>query len=110
MKKFKFHSDHTADTVNGLIYITGGCNGIQLCDLNAGFCSCTTMTDNVLLFDPSSYQFTTLPSMPAARYRHTSCVWRDTIYVFGGRTLPDDNIIYEVFFFFFPFFFFFLSF
>jgi len=89
-------SDLTADTVNGMIYLTGGCNAMQLCNFTDDSCSCLSITNNTLMFDPSTYTFTPLPDMPIPRYRHISCVWRDSIYYIGGRTLPADDIIYQV--------------
>jgi len=89
-------SDLTADTVNGMIYLTGGCNAMQLCNFTADECSCLSITNNTVMFNPITYTFTPLPDMPIPRYRHASCVWGDSIYYFGGRTIPADDIIYQV--------------
>ena len=89
-------SDESADTVNGKIYITGGCTSEQICDVAADACSCSAYTDAVRIFDPVTYEMDIGQSMPTPRYRHTTCVWQDSIFVFNGRTLPDDVIITQI--------------
>ena len=84
-------SDSTATTVGSLIYIAGGCDGAQNCA--GGFCSCSSITANFVAYSPATNAYVTLPSMPAARYRHLACAVGTTIYFFGGRTLPGDAII-----------------
>lgn len=91
-------SDHTATTINGLIYIIGGCNGAQNCDMASGYCMCSSITRNVVAYDSVKNAYTprgALPPMPRARYRHLACSVDDVIYIFGGRDLL-DNVIREV--------------
>jgi N-acetylneuraminic acid mutarotase len=90
-------SDQTATTMpDGSIYLAGGCDGAQTCDLAAGECSCTALTTDLVKYDPVANTYTAMPPMPVARYRHLACAVADTIFYFGGRTLPDDTIITQV--------------
>ena len=73
------------------MYIAGGCDGAQTCF--GGYCTCTAITDEVLAFDPVTNAYTILPAMPVARYRHDACALGDTIYYFGGRTLPNSYFV-----------------
>jgi N-acetylneuraminic acid mutarotase len=91
-------SDHTATTIKGIIYIAGGCNGAQNCDMASGYCMCSSITRNLVAYDPVTNSYTprgALPPMPRARYRHLACSVDDVIYFFGGRDLL-DNLIREV--------------
>jgi N-acetylneuraminic acid mutarotase len=85
-----------ASTLNGKIYLMGGCDGAQDCDTSAGFCACTSLTHDVQVYDPDADAYTAAAPMPRRRYRHVSCVWRDAVYVFGGRSIPDDAMITAV--------------
>jgi len=98
-------SDHTATAMpDGLIYLTGGCDGAQNCDTSGGpgasYCACSSFTRNVAAYDaardaylPSS---AALPPMPTPRYRHLACAVRDLLVVIGGRDLATDVIIAQV--------------
>jgi hypothetical protein len=88
-------SDHTATTIKGIIYIAGGCNGAQNCDMSSGYCMCSSITKNIVAYDPITNSYTprgALPPMPRARYRHLACAVDDVIYFFGGRDLLDNQI------------------
>jgi N-acetylneuraminic acid mutarotase len=80
----------------GSVYIGGGCNGPQNCDADSGFCACSSYTSNFLRYTPSAEAYATLAPLPRPRYRHASAVWRDALYLFGGRSLPDDSILLAV--------------
>jgi hypothetical protein len=87
--------------VNGLVYIYGGCNGAQNCGIPVWnpatvACSCSSYTNDLVVYDPSADTYTAGAPGPAPRYRHNACAWRDAIYFFGGRTLPDDVLITQV--------------
>jgi Kelch motif len=90
-------SDHTAVNLIGknssLILISGGCDGAQVCDSVLGFCACTAITADQIVFNITSNSFTRVIPMPIKRYRHNACPWRDNIYFFGGRDLSDNMIM-----------------
>lgn len=89
-------SDMSIDFFGASVYIAGGCNGAQNCDSGSGYCSCSSITDDLVLYRADLDTYTSLPHMPVNRYRHISCPWRDSIYFFGGRTLSTDSIIRQV--------------
>ena len=79
------------------MYLAGGCDGAQTCAGGPlGSCTCTALADEMLAFDPVANAYAVLPPMPVARYRHDACALGDTIYYFGGRSLPADAIITQV--------------
>jgi hypothetical protein len=82
--------------IGNTIYIAGGCDGAQKCDLNAGFCGCTSWTSNFVAYNTLTDTYKTLPPMPAPRYRHLACPLLSAIYVFGGRVLGSDVPIESV--------------
>jgi len=89
-------SDLGSSTLGDQIILTGGCLGPQArvgpaCDAFA----CQEITDLVEAFDPASKNFVRLPDMPRKRYRHSSEVIDNILYVIGGRDL-NDNIITQV--------------
>jgi hypothetical protein len=77
---------------DGLIYIAGGCDGAQNCFPNANVggaltCACSTITNNLVAYNPRTDTYTVKPPMPEARYRHVTCALGNNIFVFGGKTL-----------------------
>ena len=86
-------SDETATAMGSVIYLAGGCNGAQNC---AGYCSCSSYTADVQVFDTIANTYTVAPPMPVPRYRHIACAVADTIYFFGGRTQDTDSIITRI--------------
>lgn len=116
-------SDMTASTVGSNIYVIGGCDQHQVklrvharlvtgpmhthsivyncshashqvaCDWWEGCSYCPSISDEVIVYTPSSDSFTTSSTnMPRARYRHAAAVVDTSIYVFGGRDINDDLI------------------
>jgi hypothetical protein len=82
--------------LGGLAYIVGGCDGDQHCNVNAGFCSCPTITNSLTIYNPVLDQYKRGRSAPRPRYRHNVCTWNDDkLFVFGGRDTA-DAIIREV--------------
>lgn len=119
-------SDHTAvrSPDNGLIYLAGGCGASIIhrasnslfryltlfsCLLasidspNGNVWSedaqqflCGSVTDAFFSFDPVENKFATLASLPVARYRHSSGVLDNKVWIIGGRNLADEYVT-EVF-------------
>jgi len=89
-------SDMSVDFFGASVFIAGGCNGAQNCDAGSGYCSCSSITDDLVLYRADLDTYESMPPMPVNRYRHISCPWRDAIYFFGGRALSNDAIIRQV--------------
>jgi hypothetical protein len=51
---------------------------------------CGSITAAFFSFDPVENEFTTLASLPQARYRHSSVIVDNKIWMIGGRTLFDE--------------------
>jgi hypothetical protein len=51
---------------------------------------CGSVTDAFFSFDPVENKFVTLASLPQARYRHSSAVVDNKVWMIGGRTLFDE--------------------
>lgn len=86
-------SDHTATSFNSnthLIYLFGGCTGEQSCVGNS--CSCTTITNQCVRYNPSLDTYTILSTAPTARYRHMATAVGKFLWIIGGRNLDDDII------------------
>jgi len=86
-------SDLGSSTLGDSIILTGGCLGPQArtgaaCD---SF-SCQEITALVEAYFPSNNSFVRLPDMPRKRYRHSSEVINNILYVIGGRDLTDQII------------------
>lgn len=82
---------------DGLIYIAGGCDsafGSQYSDEEEKFL-CNSVSSSFYAFDPETEQFTTLPDMPAPRYRHAAVAINNQIWLVGGRDV-DDQVQGEV--------------
>eukprot|EP00980_Cylindrotheca_fusiformis_P015678 scaffold4518_cov149-Cylindrotheca_fusiformis.AAC.13 len=89
-------SDHTAvrSPGDGLIYLAGGCDSADgnVWNADAKTFLCGSVTDSFYSFDPVENQFKTLASLPQARYRHSSAVADNKVWVIGGRNLDDDLV------------------
>jgi hypothetical protein len=83
----------TANEVNGLIYIAGGCDGAQNCN---GYCACSSFTSDMTIYFPANDSYVSVSPMPRPRYRHIACAVDTSIYYFGGRQRDTDEIITEV--------------
>lgn len=61
---------------------------------NADFATfvCGSITDAFFAFDPVTKTFETLSALPRPRYRHSSAVVDNKVWLVGGRTLFDDLI------------------
>lgn len=61
---------------------------------NADFSTfiCDSITDAFFAFDPVSKSFETLETLPRPRYRHSSAIVNNKVWLLGGRTLFDDLI------------------
>lgn len=87
--------------LSGSIIIAGGCSHIhgnkQIIDSTTGEVNyyCNEISSQVYVFNPYTYDITTLPDMLVPRYRHSAAVINKKLYVIGGRTL-EDNIINHV--------------
>lgn len=85
------------------IYIAGGCdspNGNTYVDANGlelDFFLCESISDQLHIFNADTMTFTTSQAkLPRARYRHAAVHAKGKLWLVGGRTIPDDNIIPEV--------------
>lgn len=85
-------SDASAGTVGNKIIIAGGCDTDQICPQDLDVCICTSVTSKAEAYLPDVDQWTTLPSMPQARFRHASAVVGNNLYVLGGRDVNDTII------------------
>ena len=81
---------HGSEIVNNKLYIFGGSTSQY--ERNA--------IDNVLMFDPESYNFIELQSLPYAVSKMATVSWKDYVVVLGGKTkaMPvlDTVILYNV--------------
>ena len=78
----------TTDAVDGNVFFATD-------DDNGGFFSCGSISDGFYSFDPEDRVFATLANLPRARYRHSSVVVDNRVWLIGGRTL-EDKLIPEV--------------
>lgn len=87
-------SDMTATSVDGSVYLVGGCVGNQSYITTdwGGMYSCSAVTDKALVYSPSTDTWVALPPAPRARYRHAAAAVGSKLYVFGGKTLEDSTI------------------
>lgn len=60
------------------------------------FFGCNSASSVAYSFDVDRGIFTTLTELPKPRYRHTSAVANNKLFVVGGRTIPEDEIIADV--------------
>ena len=92
-------SDMTATAgPDGLIYIAGGCNSTlgNVFDNATGYFNCLSSTDAFHSFNPKTRQFTSLPPLPRARYRHGAAVSKNQLWLIGGRSIVEDSVIMEI--------------
>lgn len=89
-------SDHAVSISNGIIYIAGGCDFADGNKFNkeSEWFECGSITDSFYAFDPEDEDFEELPPLPRARYRHSSAIVNNQVWITGGRTL-DEKIIPE---------------
>ena len=84
--------NHGAEIVNNKIYIFGGGHFEYRYD----FCP----INNVLMFDPSTNNFTELQSLPYDVYEMATVTWKDNVVILGGRDneghVLDTVILYNV--------------
>lgn len=91
----------STDASSGKMYLIGGCDHEDGNTYKEDYDTylCTSITSENLSFDPSletdDPKFTKLRSAPRDRYRHTSALLNEKIYLIGGRDV-DDNIISEL--------------
>jgi len=89
-------SDMTATyfpAMGSSIIIVGGCSAKDGNSPNEdGGYSCNEISDKVLKFDYSTETFTSLPSLPIARYRHSAVTVNNQLFLIGGRNASDDLI------------------
>ena len=79
---------------DGMIYLTGGCDGAQNCfttKYGTVDCGCSSVTNNVVAYDPRTDAYTQKTPMPEPRYRHAVCALGNYIIVLGGKTLLPDS-------------------
>ena len=62
---------------------------------NGGGFSCDSISNAFYAFDPEDREFQTLASLPRERYRHSSAIIKNQVWLVGGRTL-EDVLIPEV--------------
>jgi hypothetical protein len=82
------------------IYLIGGCILDQQCtyivEWSSFLCSCPASTGFCEYFTPETEEWFSCPGAPRPRSRHISVVVDNKIYLFGGRTSPEDVLITEV--------------
>mmetsp|Transcript_7643 Transcript_7643/g.15725 ORF Transcript_7643/g.15725 Transcript_7643/m.15725 type:complete len:472 (-) Transcript_7643:151-1566(-) len=85
------------------IYIAGGCDSpkgntfVDADGLELDFFICETISDKLHVFDADTMTFTTSSALlPRARYRHAAVEAGGKLWLVGGRTVPEDNVIAEV--------------
>ena len=81
---------HGSELVNNKIYIFGGSTSEFVRDA----------IDNVLMFDPTSNNFTELQPLPCAVFEMATITWKDNVVVLGGMNkesrVLDTVILYNV--------------
>jgi hypothetical protein len=87
-------SDHTASEWKGLVYIAGGCDSPYVFDIHTANFACGSISDSFFSFDPSQStdHFASLPNLPRPRYRHSSVILNDQIWLVGGRDVHGNLI------------------
>lgn len=84
------------------IVIAGGCNaekGNEFFDGpgdNDDFFFCSSISAKAYGFEPQRERFMILADMPRPRYRHAAVEINGKIWLVGGRTVPEDEIIAEI--------------
>jgi hypothetical protein len=69
----------SAITLNGVIYLTGGCP-----EFAVGICGSPSKSTQT--YDPTNMTFSTLADMNHERFGHSTCVHDGKIYAFGGSS------------------------
>lgn len=83
-------SDMSATTINGEIYLIGGCVGDQeWTPSNGGMYACTAVAKMAEKYNPETDTFVTLADAPRVRYRHAAAALGSQLYLFGGRDVYD---------------------
>ena len=59
------------------------------------FFACGSISSSFFEFDPEKEAFSELASLPKPRYRHSSAIANDKVWIVGGRDL-EDNLISDV--------------
>jgi len=92
-------SDHSGvrSPDNGLIYLAGGCDDANGNAWNADWKTfvCGSVADAFFVFDSVSKTFETLTNLPRPRYRHSTAIVDNKVWLLGGRTL-EDGLIPEI--------------
>ncbi|KJE91436.1 hypothetical protein CAOG_02570 [Capsaspora owczarzaki ATCC 30864] len=83
-------SDFTASTVGKRVFVTGGCITDNVVT-PYGVDQCNQVAGDVNIYDPETNAWV-VPGgvMITPRTRHAAAVWRERLYVFGGRPAGDD--------------------
>ena len=90
----EFQIDRQGPTYNHLIFITGGCNARQSWFGDGPFPGyyCTSITNNVVAFDPMNETVVAQWDAPVPRYRHVAAVVHGHLFLIGGRDLNDAPV------------------
>jgi hypothetical protein len=64
-------------------------------DDNGGRFACSSLSKSLYTFDPEDEEFEQLVDLPRPRYRHSSAIVKNKVWLVGGRDLV-DNLIPEV--------------
>eukprot|EP01035_Chromulina_nebulosa_P020894 gene20894-27084_t len=80
------------------IYLIGGCIANQTCVYTDNYlnCACPVITNRCEYFTPDTEEWFPCASAPTNRYQHTTAFVNNKLYLAGGRTVPDDNLIETV--------------
>lgn len=92
-------SDMTANLgPDGKIYIAGGCISPtgSIYNENSQILQCSQDTDTLYSFDPATNTFQNLPRLPRNRCRHGAAIANGKLFLIGGRTAVDDELIPEI--------------
>ncbi|KAL7577344.1 hypothetical protein ACA910_002079 [Epithemia clementina (nom. ined.)] len=101
-------SDHTATLVGTTVYLAGGCDAPSgnTYNTDSEYFECGSISNAFFALDlallsivngteleSSVTEFQILPNMPVPRYRHAAAAANGKIWIHGGRSLVDDEII-----------------
>lgn len=78
---------YVSDAEDGNVYVS--------IDANEGFFACGSISSSLYSFDPNTNSFEELQGLPRPRYRHSSSIVGNQVWLVGGRTI-EDSLIPEI--------------
>jgi len=85
-------SDHSCDLYKNYVYITGGCKSDQVYYDEFGGSACAVYSKRLDRYDLDTNTWASLADMPKERFRHTSAVAANKLFVFGGIVAGEGEV------------------